>query len=70
MLSAYTLSSLGADGRPSDDDLCVEGAARPARWLRSVAEVLQVFVERAASTRLSETVGALESARCGRRNGR
>ncbi len=38
-LASWTLTSLGFDGEPSADDLCVSGSTRLARWAETAADI-------------------------------
>jgi hypothetical protein len=63
--TSYTLRSLGFDGVPSDDDLCVGGQTALGRVLQQVRDPLR-FLERLYAGELgwSERAEALTSARC------
>jgi hypothetical protein len=58
-LASYTLSSLGFDGRPSDDDLCVTGGTRAGLWLRRGSDTLKKTIG------LRAELAAIQGSRCG-----
>jgi hypothetical protein len=67
-IASYTLTSLGADGRPSDDDLCVAGGTRAGQWLERAAASMGALSETLLGEKTELGVRwqlqAVESARC------
>jgi hypothetical protein len=67
-LASYTVSSMGFDGHPSDDDLCLTGGTRAGTWLQRAAGPVRalfraVSVERVhADLRLQ--IAAIQASRC------
>ena len=57
-IASYTVSSLGFDGRPSDDNLCVTGGTRLGHWLERAQGSLRQLVD------LRSEVAAIETLRC------
>lgn len=51
-VSSYVVTSLGYDGRPGRDDLCVGDSTRVARWLDKGARLLQGLERGAALERV------------------
>jgi hypothetical protein len=67
-LESYTLSSLGFDGHPSDDDICLSGGTRAGTWLQRAAGPVSalfraVSVERVHADRRLQ-VAAIQASRC------
>jgi hypothetical protein len=50
--SSYVITSLGCDGRPGRDDLCIGDATRGARWLDKGAQLLRRLERGAALERI------------------
>lgn len=64
-LASYRLSSVGADGVPSDDDLCVAGGTQFALWVDRIARFkTQLGAEAGVASDPRATLSVLEAARC------
>lgn len=67
-LASYTLTSLGFDGVPSADDLCVSGSTRLVRWAEKAADLARRIEELRAGTgggpSVSDRLSGIRALRC------
>jgi hypothetical protein len=65
-LASYTISSLGFDGRPSEDDLCITGGTRLGAWLQRASDRMHALREGSGlhPGNWSAKVDAIRSSRC------
>lgn len=67
LTASYTLTSLGFDGRPSTDDICVTGRTHVSQLMDRLREPMQVLrALRAGTLSFAEQAGALRETRCSR----
>jgi hypothetical protein len=65
LLRQYRVLSLGHDGVPGGDDLCVEGGSRLTRWMAALASLERVLeILRPGSVPQSQSFAAVETLRC------
>jgi hypothetical protein len=69
MLASWTLTSLGFDGKPSDDDLCVAGSTRLRRWADKAAHLGQLLDEiTSGRAALDHRLAGVRALRCRQAN--
>jgi hypothetical protein len=67
LTASYTLTSLGFDGEPSADDICVTGRTHVRQLMDRLREPMQVLrALRAGTLSFAEQAGALRETRCSR----
>jgi hypothetical protein len=63
--ASYTLASLGYDGKPGGDDICIEGAPRVARIVDKALDALgRAFGDRRPRGSIGAQIAALRALRC------
>jgi hypothetical protein len=64
-LASWTLTSLGFDGKPSADDLCVSGSTGLLEWAGKVEHVARLLNNiKSGSAPLADRLGGIRALRC------